>query len=88
MLISRTISQIQIGGNGADNPSPFGDHNFDFDANQAQPTYLDINVIVFHNTLRQYLEVTGKVVVIAGKPLMGPNDIVYLPCPPFCTGGD
>ena len=88
MLVSRTISQVQIGGNGADNPSPFGDHNFDFDSNQAQLTYSNINVIVFPNTLHQNLQVTGKVVVIAGRPQTGPNDLVYLPCPEFSDSND
>ena len=36
MLIARTIAQVQIGGDGSDNPVPFGDANFDFDQTQLQ----------------------------------------------------
>ena len=89
MLVSRTISQVQIGGNGADNPSPFGDFSFDFDAAQALLRYRNINVIAYHNNQHAYLQVTGKVHVDAsGAALTGPNDVVYLPCPPYCNGSD
>lgn len=89
MLISRLISQVQLGGNGADNPVPFGNANFDFDQNQASLTYRNVNVIAYHNGQHANLQVTGKVHVDAnGNPNIGPNDIIYLPCPPYCQTGD
>lgn len=86
MLISRKISEVEIGGNAVDNPVPFGDFNFDFDEYQSTQTYRDINIIVYHNVLQTDLEVTGKVLVDSqGNPMMGLDDIVYLPCPEFCS---
>jgi hypothetical protein len=85
MLIARTIAQVQIGGDGSDNPVPFGDANFDFDQTQLQFSYADLNVIVYHNNLHTSLEVTGKVKLDSrGNPMIGPLDLVYCPCPPFC----
>ena len=89
MLISRKISEVEIGGNATNNPVPFGDFSFDFDEYQSTLTYRDINIIVYHNVLQTDLEVTGKVLVdSAGNPMMGPDDIVYCPCPPFCDLAD
>ena len=89
MLITRTVSQLQLGGNGADNPVPFGDANFDFDQQQALQPHRNVNVIVYHNNLHATLQVTGKANVdSSGAALLGPNDTIYLPCPPFCNAGD
>jgi len=89
MLVTRKIADVEIGGNASDNPSPFGLSNFDFDANQINLTYHNVNVIVYHKTLEEYVQVTGKVNVDSmGAPLMGDNDDVYLPCPPFCDQDD
>ena len=89
MLISRKIREVEIGGNAVNNPIPFGDFSFDFDESQSQLTYRNVNIIVFHNAIQVNLEVTGKVLVDSnGNPLMGPNDTVYCPCPPFCSEGD
>ena len=89
MLITRKISEVQIGGNATDNPSPFGISNFDFTPAQSLLTYHDVNVVVFHKTLEKDVEVTGKVNVDSlGNPLMGDNDDIYMPCPPFCDVDD
>jgi len=89
MLISRLISQVMIAGDGSDNPVPFGPGNFEFDANQQQLTFQEKKVIVFHNRLQAMKQVTGMVVVGQnGQPMLGPNDTVYMPCPPFCQRGD
>ena len=89
MLISRLISQVILGGDGSDNPVPFGTANFEFDAAQQQLTFQEQKVIVFHNRLQAMKQVTGMVVVGQnGQPMLGANDTVYLPCPPFCQRGD
>lgn len=89
MLITREISEVQIGGTGADNPSPFGDFCFDFDAGQLQFRYEHVNAIVYHKQLEVQLEVTCKVRLdSSGNPMMADTDIIYLPCPPFCEAGD
>ena len=89
MLISRKISEVQIGGTGADNPSPFGDFNFQFSPQQLLLRYQNVGAIVYHNRLGVDLQVTCKVQLdSSGNPMMGPNDLIYEPCPPFCQAGD
>ena len=90
MLISRLISQVVLGGDGSNNPVPFGPSNFTFSSSQQQFTYRPQNVIVFHNRIKVNLEVTGMVLVdpVTGLPRLNANDVVYMPCPPFCQRGD
>jgi hypothetical protein len=89
MLISRKISEVQIGGNGADNPSPFSDSNFQFSSQQLLLRYTNVNAIIYHNRLGINQQVTCKVQLdSSGNPMMGPNDLIHAPCPPFCQAGD
>ena len=89
MLISRLISEVVLGGEGINNPVPFGPGNFQFSTSQQQLAYRQQNVIVFHNRLQVNVQVTGMVLVDqSGQPMLNANDTVYLPCPPFCQRGD
>lgn len=89
MLITRLMSEVTIGGSGANNPVPFSIDNFDFNEDQLAQSYRDMDVIVYHNRLEQSLAVTGKVHVDSlGNPIVSANSTIYLPCPPFCEEGD
>ena len=89
MLVTRKISEITLGGDASDNPDPFGDFSFDFSAQQLLLSYRNINVIVHHNNLGVNLQMTGKVQLdSSGNPMMGADDLVYLPCPPHCNQTD
>ena len=89
MLISRLISQVLLGGDGSDDPNPLGLSNYQFSPAQQQQLYQPQKVIVYHNRLNAMKQVTGMVLVDQnGQPKLNPNDIVYMPCPPFCQRGD
>ena len=83
MPASRPFGQITIGGDHSDNPA-----NYDWRSYVNYPgldlalEYLRIDVIV--PGIPTGHQVTGLAQVVGGKPLIGPNDLCYTPCPPLC----
>ncbi len=89
MLITRRVSEVVFGGTGSNNPVPFGMSNFALSPEDLEYVYQHVNVIVYHRNLQVNLQVTGLVRVDeSGQPMVDLNDLVYLPCPPFCQSGD
>ena len=84
IIISNLIAAP--GGTGADNPVPLTIANYNLSAAELAQTLADFNVIALHTVDRVQKQVTAKVVVdpATGRPKTGPNDVAYLPCPPFC----
>ena len=79
------ISNIYEGGTGADNPGPLTIANYHLTAAESALTLTDLDVVAYHVTEHVQKQVTGKVKVdAAGNPMKGPNDVVFMPCPPFC----
>ena len=80
------IGQVTPGGNGADNPVPLTTANYDLDAQESTYPLTQYNVVVYDSIKFVSLQVTGLVMLdTAGRPMVGPTDYVYLPCPPFCA---
>ena len=80
-----TISNIFPGGNGQDNPVPLTIANYNLTAAESALPLADYNVVAHHVPENVQKQVTAKVVLdAAGKPKIGPNDVAFMPCPPFC----
>lgn len=87
--VSKLISEVSIGGTGADNPVPLTAANFNFDEAALRLPHQMINISFFDVKLGRILQVTGMVDVDAsGNPMINPNNLVYCPCPPCCPGDD
>ena len=85
MAVSKRIKEVIIGGSGTNNPFNYSWSSYvNYPDLDTTKTYQRISVIVNHDTLNVALHVTGLVEVVNGTSLMGPNDLVYCPCPPFC----
>lgn len=86
MAVSKKISEITLGGNGINNPVDYSWTDYsNYPDLDTQVQYQRINCIAFHEDLEVNLEVTGLVQVNdAGQPMLGQDDLIYLPCPPFC----
>jgi hypothetical protein len=84
MSYQLTIGQVILGGNGADNPVPLTQANYQLSASEAAQSLMNYNVIGSMQTVSY--EVTGLVLFdpATGRPKLGVNDPVYMPCPPFC----
>jgi hypothetical protein len=80
------FSNVFIGGTGVDNPGPLTIANYHLTAAESALTLTDMNVVAFHAIEHVQKQVTGKVIVdpTTGNPKTGPNDVVFMPCPPFC----
>lgn len=86
MVVTMRVADLTFGGAGEDNPVPWGKDNFDLDAEQQTYNFANQNVIAYHAQLGRDLNVTGLVRLNEqGYPMVGPNDLVYLPCPQFCN---
>lgn len=85
MAASRKISEVTFGGTAANNPPNYSwtDYSNYPDLDTAK-TYVRMNVMYFDGKVGVNLQVTGLVVSANGQLLMGPNDLVYIPCPPSC----
>ena len=82
-----TISNlVSLTGNGADNPPGLSIANYDLSAAELALTLTDQPVTCFDVPNNQNKQVTAKLVVdpATGRPKKGPNDIAFMPCPPFC----
>lgn len=80
------MSEVTIGGNASNNPPNYSWTDYrDYPDLDPKNTYMRLNVITFSQTVGVFLQVTGLVVLNQqGQPLIGPNDLCYMPCPPFC----
>jgi len=80
------ISNITPSGNGEDNPVPLTIANYNLTAAEQALTLTNYNVIAYHPIQHAQKKVTGKVIVddATSNPKIGPNDVVFMPCPPFC----
>jgi hypothetical protein len=85
MAVTKKVSEVTFGGNAGNNPPNYSWTDYrnypDLDTNL---TYVRISVIAMHEGQRLNMEVTGLLQVVQGQLMSGPNDLVYLPCPPFC----
>ena len=80
------ISDVVIGGNGANNPIPLSLANYKLSGVELEFVYQQLNVIVLHPQMQVQLQVTGLVQVDEfGRPMINDNDSVYMPCPPLCN---
>lgn len=86
MAASKRIKDISFGGNAQNNPTNYSwTTYFNYPNLDLNISYMRMNLIYFDTTLQINLYVTGLVVLDAqGQPLLGPNDLAYLPCPPAC----
>lgn len=86
MAVSKKINEVTIGGNASNNPINYSWTSFiNYPDLDLQLQYQRLNCIAFHDLLGVPLEVTGLVVLDKqGQLMIGQNDLVYLPCPPFC----
>lgn len=87
MPVSKFIKDISFGGNAVNNPTNYSWTTYvDYPNLDRNFNYQRMNLIYFDTTLQVNLQVTGLVVLDAqGQPLLGPNDLVYCPCPPTCS---
>jgi hypothetical protein len=86
MAVTKRVSQVTFGGNASNNPINYSwtDYSNYPDLNLSLQ-YQRMNVIAVHDILQVPLQVTGLVQVDgSGQPMLGANDLVYMPCPPFC----
>lgn len=86
MAFTKKIQEVTIGGNGSNNPTDYSWTDYsNYPDLDTGLTYQRLNCIAFHDLLQVQLQVTGLVQVNDnGQPMIGPNDLIYLPCPPFC----
>ncbi|MEO6132632.1 MAG: hypothetical protein ABIQ02_12350 [Saprospiraceae bacterium] len=78
------ISDLIFGGNGADNPNPLTRANYDLSSAEQLLSFRSMNVII-PNPQGGTFSVTGLIVLDSGgNPLVGPNDLCFVPCPPYC----
>lgn len=84
----RKISEVTFGGTGVDNPSPLNFYESYRNEILEGDSFVHMNVIAHEYDNNVDLQVTGVVAVVNGQLQVGPNDKVYLPCPPFCARGN
>ncbi|MEP6646141.1 MAG: hypothetical protein ABJC12_03565 [Saprospiraceae bacterium] len=79
------ISNITFGGNGADNPVPLTRDNYYLSVSEQSLLFMSSNAIVPNQTSGTYA-VTVLVILdpVTKQPRLGPNDLCFPPCPPFC----
>ncbi len=81
MAVSRLFSEVTIGGDASDNPSGYSWTTYvNYPHLDLNKSYQRIDVI----TNQENLQVTGLALIIDGHVRTGPNDLCFLPCPPFC----
>lgn len=87
MAVSKRIKEISFGGYAVNNPTNYSWTTYaDYPDLDTGLTYMRMNIIYFSEGLQVNLQVTGLVVLNGqGQPLLGPNDLVYCPCPPTCS---
>lgn len=78
------VSQLTLGGNGADNPDPLTMANYELTDSELELILVPENVIVEYQN--NTYEVTGLAVwdPVTQKALLGPDDDIRQPCPPMC----
>jgi hypothetical protein len=86
MPVSKRIKEVSFGGSAVNNPTNYSWTTYvDYPNLDMNFSYQRMNIIYFEQLLSINLQVTGLVVLdTQGNPLLGPNDLVYLPCPPAC----
>jgi hypothetical protein len=83
----RKFGDVTLGGNGINNPVPLTQANYDLSGDELNFSYRQVNVIFFSAPVGINLYVTGlaRINPATLEPMMGQNDICYLPCPPECS---
>lgn len=85
MAVTFKFSEVAIGGSGVNNPPNYSWTDFsNYPDLPSGKSFRRINVIHFNTDLQVNLEVTALAEVQAGVPLIGENDLAYMPCPPYC----
>ena len=81
------VSQVTFGGTAADNPTNYDPNSYiNYPGLPGGQSYVRQNVIYDSPRDNITYQVTGLLVVgPCGKPLIGPSDLCYCPCPPLCT---
>lgn len=89
MSMTKKFSEVTPGGDKRDNPDDLNTESYNFEGDEKSFSYTDIDVIAFHRNLNRQQQVTGKARLNNdGIPMTSANDLVYLPCPPFCDRND
>ncbi len=86
MPVTKLVSEVSFGGNAVNNPTNYSWTDYrDYPNLDLTKSYVRMNVIYLDSKLQVYMEVTGLITLNAqGFPLMSPNDLVQMPCPPAC----
>ncbi len=84
MSYTLTVSQVTFGGNGSDNPNPLTEANYYLSPEEQKLSFRPTNVIAPGET-GGTKSVTSLIQLdpITGQPMVGPNDLCRLPCPPY-----
>ena len=87
MPVSLLVSEVAFGGMAINNPPNYSWTDYsNYPDLDLTWNYVRMNIIHFNSRLGVTLEVTGLVTLNAqGSLLLGPNDKVYVPCPPYCS---
>jgi len=86
MPVTKLIQDITFGGNSVNNPANYSWTDYsNFPGLDLSKLYVRFSVIAYNDDARVNLEVTGLIQLSSsGQLMLGPNDLAYLPCPPFC----
>ena len=86
MPVAKKIQDISFGGSAVNNPINYSwTTYFNYPNLDTSKTYTRMNIIYFDSKLQINLQVTALIVLDGqGQPLIAPNDLAYLPCPPAC----
>jgi hypothetical protein len=86
MAVSKRIQEISFGGNAVNNPPDYSWTTYDnYPDLDLGLVYMRMNIIYYDDVQKINLQVTGLVILNQfGQPMIQPNDLVYLPCPPAC----
>jgi hypothetical protein len=87
MPVTKRIKEISFGGYAVNNPTNYSWSTYaDYPDLDTSVTYIRMNLSYFDDSWQTNVQVTGLVTLNAqGQPLLGPNDLVQLPCPPACN---
>lgn len=87
MPVTKLIQDITFGGNSVNNPANYSWTDYsNYPGLDLSKVYVRFSVIAFHEGSKVNLEVTALIQLSAtGQLMLGPTDLAYMPCPPFCS---
>ena len=89
MSTTKRFSEVQLGGDRRDNPNPLELANYKLSPDEMKFFYQLIDVIASDPPALLDQQVSGLARLDNNRmPIIGPNDLVYLPCPKFCNRND